>query len=147
MTTKEVSERFKISITEIRKLCSESLISAYKQNDRWIINDNIDFLMTKDAVICLLWQIVNIKNNLGYALSLKHIDSVQDIEKCLKYLKQQGLISEYNKNENEMKSILRSAIITSVGMEMIFTSQKLSKNHNVSISISLFSGGFSLCSL
>ena len=147
MTTKEASEKFRVSITEIRKLCSENLIPSYKQSNRWIINDDVGFIMTEDAIVCLLWQIINIKNNLGYALSLKNIESLQEIEQCLDYLKQQGLISEYNKNEKTFKTVLASAIITSVGMEKIFLSKKLLKNHNIAISISIFSGGLSLCSL
>lgn len=147
MTTKEVSEKFKIEAKEISNLCKEGLIPACKIKGKWDISDDLKFIMKKRSITYVLWQILNLKNNPGYAVSLKGIQTINLLQNCLDYFLSQGLISEYNSVTTNLRDMLSSTIITESGMNLLYGWREAIKYGSLTFSLINISGDISLCKI
>lgn len=103
--------------------------------------------MKKRSITYVLWQILNLKNNPGYAVSLKGIQTITLLKNCLDYFLSQGLISEYASATTNLRDMLSSAIITESGMNLLYGWREATKYGALSFSLINISGDISLCKI
>lgn len=120
MTTNEASIKFKIDAKTITKLCREKyVLNAYK-NRIWIIPDDTKVIMDKQSILYVLWQIINLKNNLNYAAAHKYIDTIDKTKECLNYFVNMGFITKFDEQTKSIDKMLMSTMLTSSGMDLLF---------------------------
>lgn len=148
MTTKEASIKFKMDQKIIANMCKMEMIPGVKKyNRKWLIPDDLPFLLNINNVINIIYQIINLKNNKNYAYSIKELINIDITKQKLKYLKEIGLASCYDDSLYDIKGILLSCILTEEGIQFLIKGSnkksniKLNANLNINNKVALVSFG------
>lgn len=124
MNIKEAAVKWHCSKATVQKYCKDGLIpSAYKEKNRWVIND--DFKkppLTAYRFVILLKNIEVIQE--GAKLDMHNFStSKKDLLKAYKYLSDNGFISHFDLSLPLQKS-LNNVTITKRGKELIAIQMK-----------------------
>lgn len=136
MTTKEASIKFKMDQKIIANMCKMEMIPGFKKyNRKWLIPDDLPFLLNINNVINIIYQIINLKNNKNYAYSIKELINIDITKQKLKYLKEIGLASCYDDSLYDIKGILLSCILTEEGIQFLI--KVSNKKSNIKLNANL----------
>lgn len=139
MTTKDASIKFKIDQNKITKLCQMGLIPRkYKYKGKWIIPDELDFILDYKIIKHILLQIIILKNNINAAFSKENLSDLEATKKNLDYLVEIGFIHYFDNNKEDTISVLCSCILTNEGLSQVLSNDcKIANNINLNVNLNL----------
>lgn len=126
MTIKKAKERFGIDDKTLQKLCRDSraenipYIEAVKINNKWIIDDNTNIIITKQQITDVLYQLLKYKNNKNATISRRCFPNDEVLYMTYKKLYSLGFVTQGLSNFTNLDQLFSMLMVTEEGFDFLF---------------------------